>query len=171
VVFENNPSDHETWSVGCHVTIHVDFTSIMHLHTPQSVKRTWTVNFIPPKRLLANHIHLETKRNDCIYIVHVSNYIYAENSLQIIMCPKVQLNGWCEDKGHFSFNIIKIFNFYPNTYHWCPCKFAWEWQSLIGVSTLSWAPNTTKNMSTSHFDTFLIISKLHGPFWLDDWMS
>ena len=33
VVFENNPSDHETWSMRCHVGIHVDFTSIMHSHT------------------------------------------------------------------------------------------------------------------------------------------
>jgi hypothetical protein len=30
VVFENKPSDHETWSIRCHVGIHVDFTSILH---------------------------------------------------------------------------------------------------------------------------------------------
>jgi hypothetical protein len=30
VVFENSPSDHETSSIGCHVGIHVDFTSILH---------------------------------------------------------------------------------------------------------------------------------------------
>ena len=30
VVFENSPSDHETWSLG----IHVDFTSMLHSHTP-----------------------------------------------------------------------------------------------------------------------------------------
>jgi hypothetical protein len=34
VVFENNPSDHETWSIECHVEIHVDYTSILHSHTP-----------------------------------------------------------------------------------------------------------------------------------------
>ena len=34
VVFENSPSDHETWFIGCYVSIHVDFTSILHLHTP-----------------------------------------------------------------------------------------------------------------------------------------
>ena len=47
VVFECSPSDHETWSIRCHVGIHVDFTSILHSHTPlvakRSVKqRTWT---------------------------------------------------------------------------------------------------------------------------------
>jgi hypothetical protein len=30
IVFENNPSDHETWSIGCHVENHVDFTSILY---------------------------------------------------------------------------------------------------------------------------------------------
>ena len=34
VVFENNPNDHETWSIRCHVGIYVDFTSISHSHTP-----------------------------------------------------------------------------------------------------------------------------------------
>ena len=28
-------------------------------------------------------------------------------------------------------------------------KFALEWQTFIGVNTLTWAPNTTKNMTTS----------------------
>ena len=47
VVFENSPSDHETWSVRCIVGIQVDFTSILHSHAPRwslkhSVKRTWT---------------------------------------------------------------------------------------------------------------------------------
>ena len=32
--FWNNPSDHETWSIRCHVGIHVDFTSILHSLTP-----------------------------------------------------------------------------------------------------------------------------------------
>ena len=34
VVFGNSPSDHETWSVQCRVGIRVDFTSILHSHTP-----------------------------------------------------------------------------------------------------------------------------------------
>ena len=34
VVFENNPSDHETSSIQCHVAIHIDFTYILHSHTP-----------------------------------------------------------------------------------------------------------------------------------------
>jgi hypothetical protein len=35
VVFENNLCDHETWSIWCHVGMHVDFTSIiLHSHTP-----------------------------------------------------------------------------------------------------------------------------------------
>ena len=34
VVLKNNPSDHETWSIRCHVGIQVDFTSILHSHTP-----------------------------------------------------------------------------------------------------------------------------------------
>jgi hypothetical protein len=33
VVFENSPSDHETWSIWCHVGIYVYFTSILHSHT------------------------------------------------------------------------------------------------------------------------------------------
>jgi hypothetical protein len=37
VDFENNPSDHKTWSIRCHVGIHVDFTSIFHSHT----NRVW----------------------------------------------------------------------------------------------------------------------------------
>ena len=46
VVFKNSPSDHETTSIGCHVGIHVDFTSILHsqLHWSfkRSVKWSWT---------------------------------------------------------------------------------------------------------------------------------
>ena len=34
MVFENIPSDHETWSLWCHVRINVDFTSILHSPTP-----------------------------------------------------------------------------------------------------------------------------------------
>jgi hypothetical protein len=34
VVFENSPSDHETWSIWWHVGIHVDFTSILLSLTP-----------------------------------------------------------------------------------------------------------------------------------------
>lgn len=30
VVFENNPNDHETWSIWYHVGIHGDFTAIFH---------------------------------------------------------------------------------------------------------------------------------------------
>ena len=33
-VWNNNPSEHETWFIRCHVGIHVDFTSILHSHTP-----------------------------------------------------------------------------------------------------------------------------------------
>jgi hypothetical protein len=32
VVLGNSPSNHETWSIQCHVGIHVDFTSILHSH-------------------------------------------------------------------------------------------------------------------------------------------
>ena len=32
--FENSPSDHEPWSIRCHVGIHVDLTSILHSNTP-----------------------------------------------------------------------------------------------------------------------------------------
>ena len=34
VGFENSSSDHETWFIWCYVRIHVDFTSILHSHTP-----------------------------------------------------------------------------------------------------------------------------------------
>ena len=34
MVYENTPSDHETWSIRCHVGIHVNFTFILHSHTP-----------------------------------------------------------------------------------------------------------------------------------------
>ena len=34
VVFKNDPSEHETWSIWCHVGIHVDLTSILQSHTP-----------------------------------------------------------------------------------------------------------------------------------------
>ena len=34
VVFENGMSDHEMWSIWCHVGVHVDFTSILHSYTP-----------------------------------------------------------------------------------------------------------------------------------------
>ena len=33
-VFKNNSNDHETWSIQCHVEIHVNFTSILHSYTP-----------------------------------------------------------------------------------------------------------------------------------------
>ena len=43
--FWASPSDHETRSIWYHVEIHVDFTSILHSHTPsipkRSVKQTW----------------------------------------------------------------------------------------------------------------------------------
>jgi hypothetical protein len=38
--FWNSPSDHETWSIWCHVGIHVDYTSILHSHTPL-VPQAW----------------------------------------------------------------------------------------------------------------------------------
>ena len=44
-------------------------------------------------------------------------------------------------------------------------QFTLKWQPLIGVNTLTWAPNHNKNMIASHFDIFLhilIIYKLHG---------
>ena len=34
VIFENSPSDYETWSIRCYVGIHADFTSTLHSHTP-----------------------------------------------------------------------------------------------------------------------------------------
>ena len=48
--FENNPSDHETWSIRCHVGIHIDFTFIiLHSHTrsvdPSSV--VWSSELRP----------------------------------------------------------------------------------------------------------------------------
>ena len=33
MIFENIPSDHETWSIEYHVRIHVDNTPILHSHT------------------------------------------------------------------------------------------------------------------------------------------
>ena len=46
VVFENNPKDHETWSIRCHAGIHVDFTSIfpsiLRWSLKRNVKQTWT---------------------------------------------------------------------------------------------------------------------------------
>ena len=33
MVLGNNPSDHETWSIWCHVELHVDLKSILHSHT------------------------------------------------------------------------------------------------------------------------------------------
>ena len=33
MVFEKSPNDHETWSIRCHVGIHVDTTSIFHSRT------------------------------------------------------------------------------------------------------------------------------------------
>jgi hypothetical protein len=58
VVFENNPSDHETWSIWCHVGFRVDFTSILHSHIhsvgPSSV--VWSERGLappfPPMRVL-----------------------------------------------------------------------------------------------------------------------
>ena len=41
VIFENNPSDYGTWSIWCHVGIHVNFTSTsLHSHT-LSVPQAW----------------------------------------------------------------------------------------------------------------------------------
>ena len=52
VVFGNSPSDHETWTIWCHVGIHVDFTSISHSHThsvgPSSVVWSNKLGPVPP---------------------------------------------------------------------------------------------------------------------------
>ena len=57
--FENNPSDHKTWSIWCHVGIHVVVTSILHSHIysvgPSSV--VWRSELgralpFPPMRVL-----------------------------------------------------------------------------------------------------------------------
>jgi hypothetical protein len=40
VVFENNPSDHERWSIWCHVENHVDFT---RCECKMDVKSTWFI--------------------------------------------------------------------------------------------------------------------------------
>ena len=34
VVFENIPSDHEIWSIRCHVGIQAHYTTILHSHAP-----------------------------------------------------------------------------------------------------------------------------------------
>ena len=39
VVLENNPSDHETWSVKCHVGIHVDF----YIHLAFTYSLCWSL--------------------------------------------------------------------------------------------------------------------------------
>ena len=37
MILENGPSHHETWSIWCHVRIHIDFTSTLHCVGPPSV--------------------------------------------------------------------------------------------------------------------------------------
>ena len=37
MILENGPSHHETWSIWCHVGIHIDFTSTLHCVGPPSV--------------------------------------------------------------------------------------------------------------------------------------
>jgi hypothetical protein len=52
VVFESNPNDHETWSIWCHVGIHVDFTSILHslIHSPHMLVRATNERFLLASR-------------------------------------------------------------------------------------------------------------------------
>jgi hypothetical protein len=45
MVLKNNPSDHETWPIWCHVGIHVDFTSISHSRTPLVPQAPCDVNW------------------------------------------------------------------------------------------------------------------------------
>ena len=52
VVLENSPSDHETWSIGCHVEIHVDFYIHLVIHIlcwslERSVKWSWCSSAFP----------------------------------------------------------------------------------------------------------------------------
>ena len=67
-------------------------------------------------------------------------------------------------KGVLNMNIHKYFTLTKMNIFDDHARFALKWQPLIGASTLTWAPNTTKN-DTFQFDKFLhiqIISKLHS---------
>ena len=52
VILENSQSDRETWSIRCHVRIHVDFTSILHSHTPSVPQAECEVANLDRLRLL-----------------------------------------------------------------------------------------------------------------------
>ena len=85
---------------------------------------------------------------------HIFDHIHAKNSNKIIECPNVTINAWCEHKGRFYTNIKDYFTFTKINIAIVHAKFAREWQSLIGVNTLTQAPNTTKMWLLPHFGSF-----------------
>ena len=79
---------------------------------------------------------------------HISNRIYAKNSLKPKDCPTVKLNGQCEHKGHFTWTSNTI-SLYQNKHVWC----------LHRVANVNWSQHPhmssqyDKNVTTSHFDS------------------
>jgi hypothetical protein len=70
-------------------------------------------------------LHLEH-----VKLFHISNYIYAKNSLKSKEYPNAELNRRCEHKHHLYMNITKC---HLKKINICDvlAKFALKWQTLI----------------------------------------
>ena len=103
----------------------------------------------------ANHNKLAT-----LHLEYVNCPIFLTTYMQRFFlklwgCLNIELNSWCEHKGHFYMNIIF-------KHLWCACKVCIEVATIDwSECPLTWAPNTTK---ACHFPLGHILThfyKLH----------
>ena len=105
-------------------------------------------NEAPPQILVpkcGNHNGLPTLHLEYARWSHNSNHIYAKNCLKLVSHPMLNLDHQYKHKGFFYMNINIYFTFVKINIINVHAKFVFEWPTLIGVNTLTWAPNTTKH--------------------------
>ena len=126
----------------------------------QSTRWGW-LNIWAPHNFSSQNVQTTNRLADLHLVVyklsHVSIHIYAKNSLKIMECSRVKLEGRWEHKG-CSYIPIKNLLFFTNfTIFDFHVKFALKWQASIGVDTLKWAPNAIKTWpfpTLTFFPTF-----------------
>ena len=149
-------------------------------------------SWAPPQILVwkcTNHNRLVTMHLEYVnYPMFLINHIYAKNSLRNWEYSNVKMNTWCEHKDLFQKNIKKHFQFYQINIFEVHAKSALKWKLLIGINTLTWAPNTIETWPLPTWTYFYTIysstncmarvSIYRYPCWLDvysyfnyGWMS
>lgn len=95
---------------------------------------------------------------------HVSNHIYAKYLSKNMECPEILLHNWCGHKGHIHKNMRKMIIITDTNTIDIHAKCTFKCQVLIGVDTLIWACNTTKDMILCYFAVFYKLAYINYPW-------